>query len=503
MVYVSILIELLRSQPRLLFWFATLSQAAVWWLLSSIFYTAPPGDLAEILAIGHQYQLGSYLGPPLAFWVADAAYTVLGAPGVYLMSQICMVVTYWAVLRLGTALVGIHHAVIAVVLMIGISSFTVPTPEFGPQVMAMPLTALVILHVWRAVGAGQRRYWFVLAIEIGLLLLTSYAGVVLVLVLMAFIAATARGRASMQHVEPWFAAIVVAILLFPHLIWLDVAGGAALLPGLERLHDAGANLLAGGRLVASVVLTHAGLVVLVVLAAGWWTSRKDEAPAFARPPIDPFARKFVYVLAIAPIIVASLIAALIGELSPVGGIGSQVVLSGLAVTVAAGAVILVHHQRIVGYAWFLLLLLPPAITVAAMFVLPWTTATELKVAQPAREIGRYFADNFERRTGRPLAIVTGDPRLAAMVAAAAPTRPSLYAFATPARTPWVSTDDIKRKGIVVVWTASDTQAGPPPDILARFPGLVAEVPRAFEHRIQGRLPLLRLGWGMIRPANSQ
>jgi hypothetical protein len=32
--------------------------------------------------------------------------------------------------------------------------------------------------------------------------------------------------------------------------------------------------------------------------------------------------------------------------------------------------------------------------------------------------------------------------------------------------------------------------------------LVPEVPRAFERLVQGRLPLQRVGWGMIRPAAS-
>ncbi len=37
------------------------------------------------------------------------------------------------------------------------------------------------------------------------------------------------------------------------------------------------------------------------------------------------------------------------------------------------------------------------------------------------------------------------------------------------------------------------------DILKRFPGIVPEVPRAFERAVHGRAPLLRIGWGMIRP----
>jgi hypothetical protein len=33
----------------------------------------------------------------------------------------------------------------------------------------------------------------------------------------------------------------------------------------------------------------------------------------------------------------------------------------------------------------------------------------------------------------------------------------------------------------------------------RFPNLVPEVPRAFARRFQGRLPLVRIGWAVIRP----
>ena len=37
---------------------------------------------------------------------------------------------------------------------------------------------------------------------------------------------------------------------------------------------------------------------------------------------------------------------------------------------------------------------------------------------------------------------------------------------------------------------------------ARFPDMVAEVPRSFDRSVQGRLPLLRIGWAMIRPRRS-
>jgi hypothetical protein len=55
------------------------------------------------------------------------------------------------------------------------------------------------------------------------------------------------------------------------------------------------------------------------------------------------------------------------------------------------------------------------------------------------------------------------------------------------------------KGAIIVWRATDNAGTPPPQIKAQFPNLVPEVPRAFERRIHGRAPLLRVGWGMIRP----
>src|SRR5499427_11154017 len=131
MRHVSIFIEGLRSQPRVMFWLATLLQAAIWWLVPSLFYAAPPGDVPTVLAVGHEFQLGTDLGPPLAFWLAEIAFFLAGRSvvGVYLLSQVCVVVTYWAVFALGTSIVGAQHAALAVLLMVGVAAFTVPTPD--------------------------------------------------------------------------------------------------------------------------------------------------------------------------------------------------------------------------------------------------------------------------------------------------------------------------------------------------------------------------------------
>jgi hypothetical protein len=131
--------------------------------------------------------------------------------------------------------------------------------------------------------------------------------------------------------------------------------------------------------------------------------------------------------------------------------------------------------------------------------LPWIFPLDLAIGQPAAEMGRFFGDSFQRRTGKPLAIVAGDERTAALVALAAPSRPRLYLDAAPERTPWLSKQDIEDRGVVVVWPTTDTAGTPPPEIKARFPDLVPDVPRSFARPVQGFLPLERIGWGVIRP----
>src|SRR5690349_3033855 len=143
MLHVSIFIEGLRSQPRVMFWLAALTQAAIWWLVPAIFYSAPPGDLPMVLAVGHEFQLGTDLGPPLAFWLAEAVYALTGLVGVYLLAQVCIVVAYWAVFSLGRALVGAQQAAISVLLMVGILVLTVPSPDFGPPLLGAALAALM------------------------------------------------------------------------------------------------------------------------------------------------------------------------------------------------------------------------------------------------------------------------------------------------------------------------------------------------------------------------
>jgi hypothetical protein len=501
MHYVSLLIEFLRGRPALVFWTVALTQAALWTLIPALFYGAPPGEVPILLAIGHEFVLGSYLGPPLAFWLGEIAFRIAGAFGLYALSQVCIVLAYWAVFRLGCAIVGTRHAVLAVLLMVGIAAFSVPSPDFGPAILAAPLWALALLYYWRAVGERRRGYWFLLALVLGLLILASYVGLILLALIVVFTPLTPRGRASTLNPEPWIALILLSIVVFPHALWLG-GNSSLVMEGFDETAGDVGRLTPGIWLLAALIFTHLGLLLLVILASGWPRHPRGRAPEIERHPVEPLARTFVHVFAIAPPLIAIAVVFAGNRLGPLDRIAPIVVLSGLAVVLAAGDKILLYRERLVSTAWLGLFFAPPALVVLALAILPWIVGVDLRIMQPAKAEGQFYGDIFQRRTGRPLAYLSGDPRLAPLIALTAPSRPHVYFAWAPHRSPWTGPADFRTHGGILVWPAADNTGTAPATLRTQFPDLVAEVPRSFPRTVQGVLPLIRVGWTMLRPPSQ-
>ena len=237
MRFTSLIIELIRARPRLVVWLVVLLQAALWLILPMLLYRSPPGDLATVLAYGREYQVGTDLGPPLAFWLADIAFRAAGNHifGVYLLAQLCSVATFWALFLLARAVVGGQQAVLAVLLTMTVVAFSSPGVEFGPLVLARPLWALLLLHSWQLIGQNRRNAWFAWSIEAGLLLLTTPAAIGLLLLVAGFALATVARTA---HADVVRSAVRVAG---------DCRAGAALSDLADPRRHAGAAALAGRR----------------------------------------------------------------------------------------------------------------------------------------------------------------------------------------------------------------------------------------------------------------
>jgi Dolichyl-phosphate-mannose-protein mannosyltransferase len=499
MRFTSLIVELIRARPRLMLWIVVLLQAALWLIVPLAIYRGPPGDLATVLACGREYQVGSDLGPPLAFWLADIAFRMAGNHtfGVYLLAQLCFIATFQALYLLARAVVGGQQAVLAILLTLTVTAFSSPGVEFGPLVLARPLWAMLLWHSWQVIGQGRRNAWFALSIEAGLLLLTTQSAIWLLLLPIGFALATARGRRALLSFDPLFALLVIAVLTLPYLVYL-IRADLSVLPPLPAIDDVGGKALHWGELLGGLLLAMIGIVALTALNWGRLARKPEDAPIIFRPPVDPLARHFVYFMACAPALLGSFFAALYGLDRVVGGAGIALLMCGLAVVVATGDLVLLRRQQLLRRVWAIAIAAPALWALATTLILPWVGGGEEKTSLPASEIGRFFGESFERRTSRPLQAVAGDTELAALITLGA-TRPHLLLDAAPERTPWLTPAKFNQLGGVVVWRAGDTAGTPPDTITKQFPGLAPEVPRAFEPLVAGRQPLLRIGWAIVRP----
>src|SRR4051794_6271699 len=258
MRFTSLTIELIRARPRLVIWLVLLFQAGLWRFLPLLLYQSPPGDVATVLAYGREYQVGTDLGPPLAFWLGDIAFRAAGNHmfGVYLLAQLCAVTTFWSLYLLARAMVGGQQAVLAVLLTMTVTAFGSPGLEFGPLVLARPLWALLLLHSWQLIGQGRRNAWFGWSIEAGLLLLTISAAPLLLLIVAGFAVATARGRRTLMSLDPLYALLVIVVLVLPYLVWV-IRADALLLPAWPALGDLSIRALDWGMLLGGLLLAVA------------------------------------------------------------------------------------------------------------------------------------------------------------------------------------------------------------------------------------------------------
>jgi hypothetical protein len=254
------------------------------------------------------------------------------------------------------------------------------------------------------------------------------------------------------------------------------------------------------KLLGSLLLAISAVILLVIFNSGFLGRSAEEVPIIYRPPVDPLARQFVYCFAIAPALAGSLISGVFEFDNVIGGSGVMLLMTGLAMIVVTGDLVHLRRQRLLRAVWALAVVAPAAIAIGTTLFLPWTTAAEVATSVPGRQIARYFGDSFERRTNQRLRAVAGDPQFASLIALDRG-RPHLLLDATPQRTPWLNAAKFTETGGVVVWRAADTAGTVPADIAKRFPGLVPEVPRAFEWYVNGRQPLLRIGWAIVRPKN--
>ena len=207
----------------------------VWTLLPMLCNTCLPLDSIEAVMWGSQWQWGYDKHPPLSAWAPELFTNLLGDSGLYLLSQICVVLAGIGIYKLGRLFkLNARQCIFAVLLLDTIYYYQFISVEYNVNIMQMPLWAWGWFFGIDAIQNKRFVSWIGLGACIALGALTKYIAVFMLVPL--FAAWWKRGELKKVMLSPGlYVAGAVSLLIFlPHLIWMMNHDWMTISYGLKR-----------------------------------------------------------------------------------------------------------------------------------------------------------------------------------------------------------------------------------------------------------------------------
>ena len=493
---------LLERPARAAAWFIGL-HAAAWWLVPHLAQANLPLDVIEQIAWARDPQWIYHKHPPLPAWLlAGADWISGGSPAVIqLLTPLALAIAFWSVWRLGCRLLSPAHALVALLLLEGVTFFSFQAAEFNHNSVQLPLWGLAALACWQAVSRDRWRDWALLGLWAALAVYGKYFAGFLLLALLLFLLLDPVARRRWRGPGPWVAGAVCGVVLLPHLLALWRLDFLPLSYAMERTAPA-EGLLQRLWFPLEFALAQA-LGVLGTLLALWLLPRGRDALLPAPAP-DALARRFLLTVACGPVLLVLAASLLLGAefralwglplwlFLPLGAlalwprrIALQGLLRGLAVVLLVGLGSLAFYLGYLAY--------------------PAMTGRVSRLDYPGPALAEAAGAAWRRATGeRPLAFVAGPVWEAGNVAFYGSRDALVVIDGDLDKSYWLAPEELAATGVLLVWPrGEDPRAWI--RALEQQTGLVfdpaGEAVLAWQ-RGAGRVPPLAFGFGVLLPAGD-
>ena len=178
-----------KTNINKLFYIFLIIHLIIWTLTPSLTNQNLPLDTIEALAWGSNLDWGFNKHPPISAFLAEVFYQIFGPQdwAYYLLSQICIIVSFYAVFKFSEDF--FHNksfSLLSVLLLEGIYFHNFTTPEFNVNVCLMPFWALTVLYVWKGFKNNKTTDWFLVGLFAGFGFLSKYLFIYLALGICSF-----------------------------------------------------------------------------------------------------------------------------------------------------------------------------------------------------------------------------------------------------------------------------------------------------------------------------
>lgn len=434
------------------FWGFALLHLLIWTALPTLYRFTLPLDAMEGTTWGRQLAWGYDKNPFLNAWLTELGVWIGGQSGwaIYLISQLCIVATFWAVWRLARKFVSPVHALISVFLLELITNYNIDAIDFDDNVLQICFWALIIFFFYQALTSQKIRHWLAVGFFAALALLSKYFVVILFVPMLGVLLTDRQAWKSFFRPGLYLAILLTLLLILPHLIWLfhhdfltvrysfmRAATSTNWLSHLRNPWHFGYSYLLG------FVLP---LMLFLVLLWG----RPLGEPIATRRTISSFQWQFLWWLVVGPFLLLLLLSLMTGMALHLGWGEPLMSCWGLFLVALVQPIITkARFYRFIAVGLFLFLVL----------VLGYSRVTSRagdtsSANYPGPLMAKQLTEQWHAKYHRPLQYIIGPRWDAGAVSFYSKDRPAVLIRGDDEISFWVDKKALQKAGALVIWDAS-------------------------------------------------
>ncbi len=483
------------------FWLLIVAHAMIWTLVCVFTQPNPPLDMVEMLYWGQQWQLGYHKHPPLPAWIAAGTWELAGGQpwALYLVCQLTVVATFWAVWQLAREFLSPWHALCAVAVLQGCYYFNFLNNDINNTILLRPFWALAVLFMYRAITGNRMVDWCWTGMCFALGMLCKYNMAILIISMMMIPLVIPKTRRLLLGPGPWLMTAVAAGLFLPHVIWVFQNDFVTIDYVLQRSNSSHSGWASHMVNPVGFLISQLGAVLPIALLS-WPLIRGRKRPPGTTTQTAPY--QYLQLVVVLPIVLYLVVSLALGvQLRSMWG-GPLFSFLGL--------LLLVWFQPREDRALIrgvlrtcLLIGLLMALGLAGRNCLgPALRDKPSRVHFPGEELSRQVCSCWDGRFETPLPVIGGPFHLAANIGIH-PDRPiPVYGDMDPIVSPWMDDRQFRASGGIIVWDIDRHGPEFPGKYQYRFDAIELCPPVTCRYQTMTDIRPARVGVAIVRPRHA-
>lgn len=465
--------------PAFYFWLFILTHTLFWTVGSALLRPTMPHDVLEGISWGLQWQLGYNKHPFLTAWLNAGITQLFGVVGwpVYLLSQLAILVTFWATWKLAKAILPPMHALIATLALEGVLFYNINSFNLTPDTLQSPLWALTALVFYKALTTQKIPYWLGTGLLAALCVCTKYQVALLLLPMFLLCIFNLQARESFKQRGIYYGITLFLLLISPHILWLIQHDFISISYALNTSEDYTQKAMPLRHITFPLQFLFNNITHVIALFILFWPFYKTDK---IQLDISPFQWQFLLYISFGPILLTLMLCTLSGNYFPLRWSTPYYFTLGILVMACVSPKLSKKNMQ-----QFALSLILVSITLFGMRMLTLTIMPRANsdAFLPNQQIATALSRIWQERYNTPLPFIAGSNYLVTGITPYLPGKPRPIPYLNWSKTnsPWVDENELRQKGGLFIWDegfnynwdkdSSSMDAQLNPSVRGRFPTL--------------------------------